>query len=59
MKKNIVKKVVAITFAAAMALTISPMAKAATTDQQASRIKIICRGSVGIARSSTRAVAGR
>ena len=44
MKKNIVKKIVAITFAAAMALTISPMAKAATTDQQASRIKIIYRG---------------
>ena len=37
MKKNIVKKAVAITFAAAMALTISPMAKAATSDQQAGR----------------------
>ena len=37
MKKNIVKKIVAITFAAAMALTISPMAKAATADQLTER----------------------
>ena len=44
MKKNIVKKIVAITFAVAMALTISPMAKAATSDQQAERYKQFYRG---------------
>ncbi len=44
MKKNIVKKIVAITFAAAMALTISPMAKAATSDQQTGRYKQFYRG---------------
>ena len=38
MKKNIDKKAVAIAFAAAMALTISPMAKSATSDQQVERI---------------------
>ncbi len=44
MKKNIVKKIVAIAFAATMALTISPMAKAATSDQQTRHIKQFYRG---------------